>query len=216
MLLVGTANLHKLREIATILQGMTVRVVGTDILPSGDPVPERGETFAENARAKALAFARRAAVLQPGRRPRWVVADDSGLCVEALGGAPGVLSARYAGEGATDAENNRKLLEALADIPDAKRNARFVCTLTCTNVPRRADDEASVLFEVEGSCEGTITRVPRGKGGFGYDPVFLEPGSRLTFAEMDAAAKNRLSHRARALAEFRQRFVELLGAARPK
>jgi XTP/dITP diphosphohydrolase len=212
MLLVGTANLDKLREIAAILAGVPVRVASTEILPPAEPVPEEGETFAANARAKALEFARRAASLSPESRPRWVIADDSGLSVDALGGAPGVLSARYAGEGASYADNNRKLLTALARVGAPDRGARFTCALACARVPRRAGEEATVLFEVEGSCEGRIATEERGAGGFGYDPLFLDAQSGRSFAEMNAEEKNSISHRAAALRQFRERFLELLDA----
>jgi XTP/dITP diphosphohydrolase len=210
MLLVGTANPDKLREIAAILAGVPVRVAGTEILPPSEPVPEEGETFAANARAKALEFARRAASLSPGDRPRWVVADDSGLSVDALGGAPGVLSARYAGEDASYADNNRKLLAALAAVTAPNRGARFTCALACAGVARHAGEKAALLFEVEGSCEGTIASTERGTGGFGYDPLFLDARSGRSFAEMSPGEKNSISHRAAALRRFRERFLELL------
>src|SRR5262245_37305728 len=114
VLLIGTANRHKLAEIRRILAGLPLQVVGAEALPAPVDAPETGDTFEENARSKALAFARAAAALPAGRRPRWVVSDDSGLCVEALGGAPGVRSARYAGDGHSDERNNAKLLRELA------------------------------------------------------------------------------------------------------
>jgi XTP/dITP diphosphohydrolase len=129
----------------------------------------------------------------------WVLADDSGLEVDALGGAPGVFSARYAGPGATDADNVAKLLEALRGMPDEARIARFRCSLALL-----APD--GCLRSVDGVCEGRIAHAPRGTGGFGYDPVFLLPDRGLTVAELPPEEKNRISHRGQALA----RAVELL------
>ena len=149
---------------------------------------ETGSTFAENAALKARSLAK-----QTGE---WSLADDSGLCVEALGGAPGVRSARYAGEGAGDAANNAALLDALKDVPDAGRGARFVCALALSS-PR-----GEVEF-FEGTCEGTILRAPRGGGGFGYDPLFFDPVLQRTFAEASPARKLSRSHRGKALEALR-------------
>jgi XTP/dITP diphosphohydrolase len=169
-----------------------------------DPA-ETGLTFAENARQKALYYARATGL--------WCLADDSGLAVDALGGAPGVHSARYAAESfppdadraARDAANTAKLLAALADVPDGRRTARFLCHLAL------ADGDA-ILLEATGAVEGMIARDPRGANGFGYDPVFLIPARRLTIAEMPQAEKNALSHRGQAVRRFAQLLAEMLKA----
>ncbi len=187
----ATRNRGKLREAAAILGG-SVELIGAE--EAGLPeVEETGETFDENASLKAEAAA--AATGLPS------LADDSGLCVDALGGQPGVRSARYGGPGieagsAGDAERRRRLLEALREVPDERRTARFVCVvaLAAPGVPTRL---------ARGVCEGRIAREERGAGGFGYDPVFVPAGHDRTFAELPAETKNRLSHRARALATAR-------------
>jgi XTP/dITP diphosphohydrolase len=132
------------------------------------------------------------------------VADDSGLAVVALGGAPGVFSARYAGTHGDDEANNRKLLEALADEPDEGRGAAFVCALAL------ADPSGQVRLEAAGSCRGRITRAPRGSFGFGYDPLFLIPEYHRTFGELSPLVKAQLSHRARAFAHLRPALDRLL------
>jgi XTP/dITP diphosphohydrolase len=166
--------------------------------PDAPAVDEDGQTFAENARKKALSLAKELGV--------WVVADDSGLCVDALDGRPGVWSARYAGEDATDEANVAKLLEELGDVADADRGAEFVCTIVLAS-------EEGVLVETKGTCRGRITRAPRGENGFGYDPVFLYPEFAATFAEVSADAKNSVSHRGQALREFAERLPAILKAS---
>lgn len=212
MILVGTGNTHKLAEISSLLSDLPLLVVGTSVLPPGPDVPEEGETFLENARTKALEYARRSAALPQSERPGWVIADDSGLCVDALGGEPGVRSARYAGTDGDHEANIRKLLEALDGVAAEKRAARFVCVIACVRVGSDPDaDEPRLAFEVEGVCEGRIGEHRRGKGGFGYDPVFIDPASGKTFAELSPEEKNRRSHRGRALARFRERLLVELG-----
>ncbi len=216
MLLVGTGNRHKLDEIRAILGALPVAVVGIDVLPTGSSdVEETGTTFRENARIKALEFARRAATLPAPERPRWIVADDSGLCVDALDGAPGVYSARWAGESCTFADNNRKLLAELDGVGDDRRGAHFECTIACADVPARPVDEPTILFESVGTCSGRIAQTLSGTDGFGYDPLFIDLGSGRTFAELSADEKNAISHRGRALEDFRTRFLALIeGQAR--
>src|SRR5262249_26359123 len=131
-------------------------------------------------------------------------ADDSGLAVDALGGAPGVLSARYAGRHGDDEANNRKLLEALTDAPDERRGAAFVCALAL------ADPRGDVRIETSGACRGRLTRAPRGRNGFGYDPLFLIPEYHQTFGELSALVKHQLSHRARAFAQLRPALDRLI------
>ena len=166
---------------------------GFEIIPQtglGVPeVEETGASFGENALLKARNAARHTGLP--------AIADDSGLEVDALGGAPGIYSARYAGPKATDADNLRKLLQELDGVPAEKRRARFRCVIAYL---RRADDPAPLVCE--GVWEGSILEAPRGTNGFGYDPVFLVPGKNLTSAELPAEEKNRLSHRGQALAKL--------------
>nr|UXE44077.1 dITP/XTP pyrophosphatase [uncultured bacterium] len=190
-LVVATTNRGKLREVEALLAPRGVDVFPVDAVLSGWTLVETGATFAENARAKAVDVACRVAVA--------TLADDSGLEVDALRGAPGVYSARYAGEGATDAANVAKLLAAMRDVPAARRTAAFRCALAL------AWPEGEVV-EVEGRCEGAIAVVPRGEGGFGYDPVFIDVATGRTFAELGAEEKNARSHRARALVALCRRF----------
>ena len=212
-LLIATSNAHKLTEIASLLaQAATglehVQVVGADLLPPGPSPVEDGETFKANAVIKAAAFALRAAQLPSAERPDWVLADDSGLCVEALGGAPGVHSARYAGEAASDEENNAKLLAAIQH--EKNRAAEFVCVLACGQVRNDPTLAFSPTFTVEGRCAGCIAETPYGGGGFGYDPLFFVPAEGATFAELSPQRKNELSHRGNALRAFGNRFLDAL------
>lgn len=183
-LVLATGNRGKLREVAEILAPAGVTVIGiADVAPDWSVV-EDGERFAANARIKAESLARRTGLPALG--------DDSGLEVDALGGRPGVRSARYAGEHASDADNTARLLRELADVPDERRGARFRCALVLAWPDGRS-------VEADGRCEGWIARAPRGDGGFGYDPVFVDPVSGRTFGELPADAKNAFSHRRRAL-----------------
>ena len=186
-----------------MLSNLPVRVAGLDEMAAVvDPV-EDGATFAENARIKALHFARAGG--------RWCLADDSGLEVDALAGLPGVRSARYAAENfptqadhpARDAANNRKLLAAMRDVSDERRTARFVCHLVLA-------DARGVLIEACDTVEGRIAREPRGYNGFGYDPLFYIPELGCTAAELPAGRKNRISHRGKALRRFAKALRQLL------
>lgn len=180
-LLIATQNRHKADEIAVLLAGLAIEVLTlADVAPTLE-VEETGATFLENARLKATETARATGLL--------TLADDSGLAVDALGGAPGVHSKRFA---ATDTDRNAKLLALLADVPEAQRTARFHCAVVI------ADPDA-VLAEIEETVEGTITRAPRGTHGFGYDPIFQPLGSPQTTAEMPMEEKNAISHRGKAL-----------------
>ncbi|HEY5814038.1 MAG TPA: RdgB/HAM1 family non-canonical purine NTP pyrophosphatase [Terrimicrobiaceae bacterium] len=187
-LLVSTTNTHKVREIRAIL-GSGFELSDLSALPLMREVEETGETFEENAALKALA----ASELFEG----WVIADDSGLEVDALGGAPGVYSARYAGKGASDADNNALLLKNLEEVHDTDRRARFRCVIVLARMGRKF-----ALFE--GIVEGAVARHPRGAGGFGYDPLFIPAGFSETFGQLAAEIKNRLSHRAQALDKLRR------------
>jgi XTP/dITP diphosphohydrolase len=197
LLVLGTRNAKKCREMADLiappwepnprLARLTIRSVGE--FPGAPEVVEDADTFAGNARKKAAEVARALGV--------WVLADDSGLAVDALHGAPGVLSARYAGEPSGDEANNRKLLDAVADLGDERRGAAFCCALALS------DPSGTIRLEAEGSCRGRLTRELRGAGGFGYDPLFLIPEYHKTFGELSALVKHQLSHRARAFAHLR-------------
>jgi XTP/dITP diphosphohydrolase len=172
------------------------------------PVEETAETFEDNAREKAAAWAARAGRLPAGERPRWVLADDSGLAVDALGGAPGVRSARYAGEGAGDASNRERLLEALRGVPEKERGARFICILCLIELSREAGGPPREVAVVSGECRGLILESERGSGGFGYDSLFWFPPFGKTFAELGQDEKNSASHRGKALALLRTRLEE--------
>ncbi len=212
-LLVATGNRHKLDEISAVLEGEGVTVVGTEIFAAaGHEIPpppvEDGETFLANATIKARAYAEAVATLAADERPDFVLADDSGLCVDALGGAPGVHSSRYAGEDATDSANNAKLLAALEGVPTPDRSAAFHCVMV---VVRPGSDASSAppLIVTEGRCPGAIVERASGDAGFGYDPLFFYPPAGTTFAELSPAEKNRVSHRGRALAELPGRIREI-------
>ncbi|NJC88621.1 MAG: XTP/dITP diphosphatase [Desulfuromonas sp.] len=183
-LVVATRNAGKLREIRHLLEGEGVTVLGLDGFPELPEVVEDGDTFAANAAKKAETIARLTG------RP--CLADDSGLTVEALGGEPGVHSARYAGSQGDDAANNARLLRELAAVPDARRQAAFCCVMALCR-----PGLPTTFFE--GRVAGRILRAPRGAGGFGYDPLFLVDGFDRTMAELPLAEKNRISHRGQAL-----------------
>jgi XTP/dITP diphosphohydrolase len=225
-LVIATRNSHKVAEIRAIL-GEQFHYLSLDDFPSAPDVVEDAGTFAGNATKKAVELAKWLAKTPPTQRRDtesevYVLADDSGLEVDALGGAPGVHSARYAaldtgkpGNSAT-VDNNAKLLRLLADVPLEKRTARFRCVLALTPVLRSRNEGASPVCQADeaelqtqlfqGTCEGRITFAPRGGGGFGYDPLFIPIGYDFTFGELDHAIKNQLSHRARALALLRSRL----------
>jgi XTP/dITP diphosphohydrolase len=186
-IVLASGNAGKAREVEALLGGRYAIVLQRDC--GVEPVPETGTTFAENALIKARHAARVSGLP--------ALADDSGIEVDALDGAPGVYSARYAGPGASDADNVRKLLEALRDVPDDRRTARFRCVLAFVAGP---DDPAPVL--ASGTWEGRIATVPAGGGGFGYDPVFIDSDSGRTGAELTAAEKNARSHRGQALRDL--------------
>ncbi len=188
-LLIATRNRGKLREYRRLLEGLPLELVTLDDVDVDLDVEETGETFEANARLKAEAYARASGLP--------TLADDSGLEVDALGGAPGVRSARYgAPEARSDEDRYRLLLRRLEGVPEEARTARFVCVVAF------ADPRAGVLRTARGTCEGRIARAPRGRHGFGYDPVFLLPDGR-TMAELSPEEKNRISHRARALEALR-------------
>jgi XTP/dITP diphosphohydrolase len=203
-LVVATSNRGKMEEFRALLSGLPVRVHTIEEACAKRPpsIIEDGETFADNAIKKARVIAAASMMLTLG--------DDSGLEVDALDGAPGTRSARFAHERATDAENNAALLSRLAELPDSvvakPLTARFRCVLALID-PYANDGEPMV---VEGKCEGTLTRTPRGSGGFGYDPLFVVAGTERTMAELTEAEKNAISHRARAFAALHPVLEKLL------
>lgn len=192
-IVVATRNSGKLEEFRALLRPLRCRLLSLPEAGIDRTVEESGRSFADNARMKAVAYSRLS--------PFPVLADDSGLEVAALGGRPGVRSARYGASGASDADRNRKLLEELARA-GAGREARFVCALAVAH-------RGAVVLETEGECRGVIAPSMRGASGFGYDPIFLLPELGRTFAELSAEEKNAYSHRSRALG----RLLEIL--ARP-
>jgi XTP/dITP diphosphohydrolase len=183
----STTNQGKLNEFRNIMSGK-VELHSVSELSFYSAPPETGATFAENARIKAKTLR----ALKPGV---WVVADDSGLEVDGLNGLPGIHSARYAGDKASDAENAAKVLKMLQIRSPGNRKARFRCVLV-------AYDPTGAEHVLEGTVEGTIATSARGKGGFGYDPVFIPEGHDQTFSELGGAVKNQISHRAKAIREL--------------
>lgn len=194
LLAAATGNENKLCEIGEITSEFGIRLLSKKEAGAGDVEPEEtGTTFEENSLIKAKAVMDAAGID--------AIADDSGLVVDALDGAPGVYSARFAGEHASDSENNAKLLKLLENVPDDRRTARFVCVITLC----RTD---GTVITARGECSGRILRSQRGEGGFGYDPLFVPDGYEETFAELSGEQKNRISHRARALAALKEKISE--------
>ncbi|MGL4552775.1 MAG: non-canonical purine NTP pyrophosphatase [Gemmataceae bacterium] len=198
VLVVGSRNTKKRAEIVGLLADLPVEVRDLTAYPDAGDVVEDCGSFAANCRKKAGEYA--------ARLGAWVLADDSGLVVPALGGAPGVDSALYAGAHGDDEANNDRLLREMAALGDEKRAAHYVCVLAL------ADPSGRVVAESEGRCGGVIARQRRGPGGFGYDPLFVVPEYHRTFGELSARVKQALSHRARALAAIRPRLRSFLDA----
>ena len=205
-IVLATGNPGKLREMAQVLSGLAIDVIGLKELGDIPEPEETGETFAENARDKALYYARATG--------RWCLADDSGLQVDALDGAPGVRSARYSRDTVPpgsdrktiDLANNAKLLGALEDVPDEQRTARFRCCLALANAE-------GVLIETDGTFEGRIARTPAGENGFGYDPLFFTPERNCSAAQLPPQQKNAISHRGQAVRRFAELLADYLKAA---
>jgi XTP/dITP diphosphohydrolase len=197
-LLVASYNQGKLRELRELLCEIPLRITNLDDLPNLQPVPETGSTFAENASLKAAGYAKQTHLL--------TIADDSGLEVKALGGRPGVFSARYAGADASDEQRTQKLLSEMASLSAEQRSARFCCWVAV------ADEGGEIIHTSNGVCEGQIAIAPRGSGGFGYDPIFIPDAFQQTFGELKPQIKNQISHRARALVGARD-FLRSLTAS---
>lgn len=197
-LLLGTRNPGKLREVTSILAGSGWSFSSLQEFDRVGSAEENGATYSANAIAKARFYAAETGLI--------ALADDSGLEVAALAGAPGVFSARYAGEHASDADRRQLLLSELSNTSNPDRRARFVSVVAI------ADPAGAVLNVSEGICEGTLTFAPRGSGGFGYDPLFIPDGYTETFAELPEAIKNRISHRALALVQTKQFLAADLSA----
>jgi XTP/dITP diphosphohydrolase len=189
ILVVGSRNRKKREEILEILGDLPLDLRDLSSWPDAPEVVEDGTTFADNARKKAVELARYLG--------HWVLGEDSGLVVPALGGRPGVYSARYAGKQGDDSANNARLLTELDPLPDDHHAAYYVCTAALS------DPTGEVRGVVEGRCHGLIIRAARGEGGFGYDPLFLIPEYHRTFGELSPRVKHALSHRAKALAQLR-------------
>lgn len=183
-LLIATNNQGKLLELREMFGRFSLDLASLLDHPNIPEVPESGSTFEENARLKAAGYASATSLT--------AVADDSGLEIDALGGRPGVLSARYGGDKTSFDEKMTSLLHELAETGDFDRRARFVCSIAIS------DPGGNILFETRGVCEGTIAASQRGKGGFGYDPIFVPDGHNLTFAELPASVKREISHRSHA------------------
>lgn len=193
-ILLATKNKGKIREMNAMFGDLPVEFVGVDFLKEVPEVVEDGNTFHENALKKAMTF------FNVSSMP--VLAEDSGLEVDALGGAPGIYSARFAGDGATDQDNIKKLLEMMKDLPKQQRAARFISVLCFVM------DGKPHFFE--GEVRGFITDTPSGSSGFGYDPVFVPEGYDKTFAELGSEIKNTISHRAKAINKFKDFLKEFI------
>jgi len=201
-ILVATTNPGKIAELKAMLD-VDVELVGLADFQGMAEIEEDGTTFAENARKKALGYAKATGL--------WTIADDSGLVVDALDGAPGIKSARFSGEkeadrGLLDRKNMAKVLKLLEDVPGEKRTARFVCHL-CLASPER------ILIETEGTLEGLINDKPVGENGFGYDPIFFVPHLNKTVAQLTAEEKNAISHRGNAIRKLKPLLAQLLKTA---
>ena len=196
VIVLGTRNRKKAEELIDHLAGIPLKLGTLADFPNAPEVIEDGKTFIDNARKKAIELARALG--------HWVLGEDSGLIVDALGGRPGVYSARFSGEAASDESNNRKLLAELTGVPDDKRTAHYVCTAVL------ADPEGNIRAEVEGRSNGRIGSEQRGTQGFGYDPLFIIPEYHKTFGELGLLVKRHLSHRARAIARLRPLLWKLV------
>ncbi len=198
-IVLATGNAKKVREMRPLLEPLQIELVSLGSIKEALDVEENGTTFIENARLKATVQAR--------HLNRWCIGEDSGLCVDALDGAPGIYSARFSAPNPTDEKNNQKLLRELEGLPANRRGAHYVSTIVLSN-----PDGESVI-EASGKCHGRIIEAYRGSGGFGYDPLFEIREYHRTFAELGPSVKNALSHRGRALASFIGQLQRLLSSA---
>jgi XTP/dITP diphosphohydrolase len=197
-LVIASTNMHKIREFKAMLKGNVALDLRSLLdFPNYTPLPETGATFEENVILKAT---HAATVLN-----RWVVADDSGLVVPSLGGIPGVLSARFAGDDATDLDNRKKLLEKMFHLLDEDRNAYYECWIALAS-------PIGLKKLARGLCEGSLLMQDRGGSGFGYDPLFIKHGYNKTFAELEETTKNRISHRRKALDKILPSIESILGS----
>ena len=211
-IVLASRNAKKIRELETLLaqhSSMHIEVLSLDDIGYTEEIVEDGTSFEENAWIKAAT---------PAAMGYICIADDSGLSVDALGGAPGIYSARYGGEGTNDAKNNEKLLAEMNEVPDEGRGAAFVSAVACVfprecdvEIPEEVRTEKNGLsgFVVRGECRGTILREARGCDGFGYDPLFYVSEKGCTFAELPAEEKNAISHRGVAMRAFCRQFLSL-------
>ena len=211
-IVLASRNAKKIRELETLLaqhSSMHIEVLSLDDIGYTEEIVEDGTSFEENAWIKAAT---------PAAMGYIGIADDSGLSVDALGGAPGIYSARYGGEGTNDAKNNEKLLAEMNEVPDEGRGAAFVSAVACVfprecdvEIPEEVRTEKNGLsgFVVRGECRGTILREPRGCDGFGYDPLFYVSEKGCTFAELSSEEKNAISHRGVAMRAFCRQFLSL-------
>lgn len=196
-LVIASKNVHKVRELRTLLKSyVSFDILSLSDFPNYVPPKEIGKTFEENANLKAEHAAKTLG--------RWVMADDSGLVVPALNGAPGIISARYAGNDATDLENRKKLLEEMLHLLDDDRQAFFECSIALAS-------PEGIKKCVKGTCEGLLLMKDKGGGGFGYDPLFVKHGYSKTFAELGESVKNRISHRRKALDKLVASLESLMG-----
>ena len=195
-LVVATKNKKKLEEIKDILKIRNLKLLSLDVYQDVPPVLENGRSFQENAIKKAVKLARFTG--------QFCLGEDSGLCVDALGGRPGIYSARFSGKDKNDAKNNLKLLRLLKDLPAKKRKARYVCAVALA-------DKYGLIGVVEGDCSGSIAFVPKGQAGFGYDPLFYIPKHKKTFAQLGEKIKHKMSHRFYALKKAKkviEKYIE--------
>lgn len=195
-LILGTHNAKKRAELETLLEMHPVTVRGLADFHDAIEVEETGSTFADNAALKATEQAK--------HLNAWVLGEDSGLCVEALDGKPGVYSARFSGPDATDQSNNAKLLEELRDVPDKQRIARYTCHMAMS------DPQGNVCATAEAHCRGKILKKELGEGGFGYDPLFFIAEYSMTFGQLGDTVKSVLSHRARAWRQFMPQLLQVM------
>lgn len=191
-LVIATRNAGKIKELEELLADLPVSLCGLSDLPETFEPEETGATFGENAALKARSYAEQTGL--------WALADDSGLAVEVLNGAPGVFSARYAGANASEARRIEKLLEEIAAANNSNRRAAFVCAAAV------ADENGAIRFTAEGVCSGEIALAPRGVNGFGYDPVFIPEGFSATFGELSNDIKQQISHRKQAISKIIQQL----------